>query len=137
VSKKCWVTVAFIVGLVTTGCAPAKTVTSVVHPTVKATAQSVKARKQTVTFKVTGSAANVTYGPSGSMLTGKVPMTVTEPLAVSLYYALEAQLKGSGSVTTEILVDGKIISRGTADGGYNVASAEISMNPITGVWGDD
>ena len=29
------------------------------------------------------------------------------------------------------------ISRGTASGGYNIATAEISVNPLTGKWADD
>jgi hypothetical protein len=39
-------------------------------------------------------------------------------------------------VTVKILVNGTVVSRGTASGGYNVASAEITQDPLTGRWTD-
>ena len=92
---------------------------------------------QTVTFEVAGSPAKVTYGPAGSSIAGKVPMKVTQKLGTPLFYSLEAQLQGGGSVTVKILIDGAAVSRGTASGGYNIAMAEISVNPLTGKWTSD
>jgi uncharacterized cupredoxin-like copper-binding protein len=95
---------------------------------------------QTVTYVVTGSdAAQVTYGPAGSDLSGGVPMHVTKdiPSSAPVYYAISAQLQGSGSVSCQILVDGKVISSSTANGGYNIASCEIGQDPLSGAWQDD
>jgi hypothetical protein len=94
---------------------------------------------QTITYTVTGSGgiAEVTYGPSGSSTTGTSPMKVTRPLGDPSYYALQAQLQGSGTVTVTIAVDGKVVSSGTANGGYNIAQAEISKDPLTGAWQND
>ncbi|HTJ66182.1 MAG TPA: hypothetical protein VL551_01510, partial [Actinospica sp.] len=75
--------------------------------------------RQTVTFEVSGSYAQVTYGPAGSSASGAVPMKVTEKLGSPLYYAVTAQLQGGGSVSCEIDVDGKAVSKATATGGYN------------------
>lgn len=90
----------------------------------------------TITYIVTGSSANVTYGPAGSDFTGSVPMNVSAPIGnnPAAYYALDAQLNGGGTVTVEILVGGKVISSATATGGYNIATAEIDQNPLTGQW---
>lgn len=97
------------------------------------TAQAKPAAAQTVTYEVTGSTANVTYGPAGSNSEGTVPMHVTKPLGTPIYYAITAQLQGSGSVTCKILVSGKVISQATANGGYNIAQCEISQD-FSGGW---
>jgi len=91
---------------------------------------------QTVTYVVTGSNADVTYGPAGSNSSGSVPMHVTKPLGTPAYYAISAQLQGDGSVSCEILVDGKVVSQGTANGGYNIADCEIVRDPVGGQWQD-
>jgi hypothetical protein len=91
---------------------------------------------ETVTFEVTGSYAQVTYGPAGSNASGTVPMKVTQKLGNPIYYALTAQLQGGGTVTCKIEVDGKVISQATASGGYNIAQCEISPDPINGGWED-
>ena len=86
---------------------------------------------------VTGAAgATVTYGPAGSSFTGSVPLrkTVTIPSTAPLYYSLQVQLQGGGQVTCQILVDGKVISSSTAQGGYNLAMCEIGQDPVTGKW---
>jgi hypothetical protein len=88
----------------------------------------------TVTYIVTGSPADVTYGPSGSDLQGYVPMDVNAPLGNPVYYAISAQLQGGGQVTCEILVGGKVISKSTATGSYNIATCEISQDPVYGGW---
>lgn len=102
---------------------------------------------QVITFRVNGaSSAQVSYGPAGTSVTGKSPMSVSQDLVTPdlgvtgsspLYYALTAQLQGSGTVTVAILVDGQVISQGTASGGYGIALAEISPDPVTGGWRSD
>jgi hypothetical protein len=95
-----------------------------------------KAAPQRVTYIVTGSPADVTYGPAGSDLSGTVPMRVHRPLGHPQYYSISAQLNGGGQVTCKILVDGKVISTATATGGYNIADCEISQDPFSGNWAD-
>jgi hypothetical protein len=92
----------------------------------------------TVTYIVTGSNADVTYGPAGSDAAGKVPMHVTKtiPGTAPDYYAISAQLQGSGTVKCEIEVNGKVISTGTATGSYNIASCEITPGLLPGHWDD-
>jgi len=34
------------------------------------------------------------------------------------------------------LINGKVISESDATGGYNIATAEISQDPLTGEWTD-
>jgi hypothetical protein len=91
-----------------------------------------------VTFIVSGSYANVTYGPAGSDYTGSVPMDVTNtiPSQPPIYYAIDAQLQGGGTVSCKIEVDGQTISQATAQGGYNIATCEISQDPLSGGWTD-
>jgi hypothetical protein len=92
---------------------------------------------QTLTYEVIGSsAADVTYGPAGSTLSGAIPMNVNAKLGKAIYYSLTAQLQGGGSVTVKILINGKVISESKATGGYNIAIAEISQDPLTGEWTD-
>ncbi|MFJ3715163.1 MmpS family transport accessory protein [Streptomyces sp. NPDC090057] len=96
-----------------------------------------KEKPQTVTYEVTGtSGADVQYGPAGSNAQGKVPMSVTKPLRNTQYYAITAQLQGGGHVTCRLKVNGKVISRSTASGGYNIASCEISKDVFSGKWTD-
>jgi hypothetical protein len=93
-------------------------------------------RPSTVTYVVTGSPADVTWGPAGSDHQGTVPMHVTRPLRNPIYYAITAQLQGSGQVACAILVNGKVISRAEASGSFNIASCEASKDPLTGQWSD-
>ena len=79
----------------------------------------------------------MTYGPAGSNLTGTSPMRRTARLGDPLYYVVTAQLAGSGEVHVSILINGRVISQSTATGGYNIASAEVGKDPITGQWVDD
>jgi len=102
------------------------------QPAVKAAAKAPAA--QTVTYVVSGSTADVTYGPTGTDLSGTVPMHVSKPLGTPLYYSITAQLQGGGSVSCKIEVDGKVISSSTATGGYNLAMCEISPDPLSGQW---
>jgi hypothetical protein len=90
-----------------------------------------------LTYQTWGThSAQVTYGRSGSSYTGSVPMDIHRTLSQGVqYYAISAQLQGSGSVTVEIKVHGHVMSKGTASGGYNIASAEICQS-YTGAWED-
>lgn len=97
-----------------------------------------------VTYSCTGSAGdgvNITYGPSGSDYSASsLPFTKTMSLAASAeYYDTEAQLQGGGSVsctTTVIGEDGSTTTNtAAADGGYNIASAEVCSN-FDGSWTD-
>ena len=100
--------------------------------------QGKRAIQDKVTFIVSGSYASVTYGPAGSNYTGSVPMDVTEtiPGQPPIYYAIDAQLQGGGTVSCKIEVNGQTISQGTAQGGYNIATCEISQDPLSGGWTD-
>jgi len=92
----------------------------------------------TVTYVVTGSSADVTYGPEGSDSTGTVPMrkTAAIPSSPPGYYAITAQLQGGGSVSCEILVGSTVVSHATASGGYGIADCEITQDPLSGQWQD-
>lgn len=95
------------------------------------------AAAQTVTYSVTGSSADVTYGPAGTDLSGKVPLHKTAKLANAAYYAITAQLQGGGKVTCEISVNGSVVSKATATGSYNIANCEIVQDPFNpGKWQD-
>lgn len=86
---------------------------------------------QTVTYSVTGAAdADVQYGPAGSSTQGHTPMDVTQPLDKAAFYSISTQLNGTGTVTCQIKVDGKVISQATATGSYNIASCEIVQDPL-------
>lgn len=80
---------------------------------------------QTVTYVVTGSPADVTYGPTGSQDQGSVPMSVTQSLGSPQYYAIAADLQGGGSVSCQIKIDGVTIASASASGGYDRSDCEI------------
>jgi hypothetical protein len=134
------VLIAVIAGAHSSSSSSAPPVTLPTIPTVAvsqaAAPASSAAAAQTVTYEVSGSQANVTYGPAGSNAQGSVPMDVTKQLGTPIYVAITAQLQGSGTVTCKIKVDGKVISQSTASGGYNIAQCEISQNPLSGQWED-
>jgi len=92
--------------------------------------------RQTITYVVIGSAADVTYGPTGTDRKGHVPMRVTHRLGNPQFYSITAQLSGGGRVRCKILIDGKAISTAAATGSYNIASCEISKDPLSGKWSD-
>jgi hypothetical protein len=91
---------------------------------------------QTVTFLVRGTpgAARVTFGPAGFEFTGNVPMRVIRPLRNPRYYAINAQLVGSGTVTCVIKIDGIRVSADTASGSGSIASCRIGHEPGTRIW---
>ena len=94
--------------------------------------------EQTITYIVRGTpGAQVTYGPAGSDYNGTVPMKVTAHLGNPEYYAINAQLQGSGHIKCSIEVDGVPLSTASASGGYNIADCEIGQDPITNLWEND
>ena len=81
-----------------------------------------------MTYVVTGSYADVTYGQTGSEDQGTVPMSITQPLGSPQDYSVGAQLQGGGSVSCQIKVDGVTISSASASGGYNTADCQINQD---------
>jgi hypothetical protein len=90
---------------------------------------------QKVTYVVTGSGANVTYGPAGSDYTGTAPMSVSRPLGQPQFYSINAQLTGGGKVTCKLQVDGVTIATGSASGISNVATCQMEQG-FNGSWED-
>ena len=91
----------------------------------------------TLTYRVTGTpGAAVTYGPASGTLTRLGPLHVTTTLGRALYYSITAELAGSGSVTCEILIGSRVVSRSVATGDGDLASCEISQDPLSGRWRD-
>jgi hypothetical protein len=96
---------------------------------------------QQVVFKCTGSApdgVNITYGPEGTNdSASSLPFTTTVPLnSGAQYYNVTAQLQGSGQVSCSTVVNwgGQSVTQtGSANGGYNLASAEICSD-FSGGW---
>jgi hypothetical protein len=96
----------------------------------------------TVTFKVWGTAPagdlgplDITYGSDSDtnkgafkdgMFTGSVQFK-----SGAMYYAVNAQLQGSGDIQCSVTVDGHT-KTGHASGGYNICSAQLS----SGLFGD-
>lgn len=94
----------------------------------------------TVEFVAYGTCGpQITYGPSGSDDNGYVGMDVkmAVPSSPPSFYAIQAQCQQGGSASVLIRVNGVQISSGVANGAFNIASAEISQDPITGQWEDD
>ena len=98
------------------------------------------ATADTVTFIAYGTCdPDITYGSNGSTSNGYVGMdkTVTVPSPAPLYYAINAQCQQNGSGSVIIKVDGTQISSGVANGAYNIASAQVGQDPVTGQWQDE
>jgi hypothetical protein len=89
---------------------------------------------ETVTYIVSGSSAQVTYGPAGSSLSGRSPMKVTRKLGDPAYYAISAQLNGGGHVSCKLVIDGEVVSQAQASGSYQIAMCE-AVN-FGGEWED-
>jgi hypothetical protein len=92
-----------------------------------------------VEFIVSGSAPDgidITYGPSGSNLSGPSELDGTATMTVPFnpdadYYAMNAQLQGGGDITCKIVVTGPgdqplTASSGAASGSYNICSAQAA-----------
>jgi hypothetical protein len=91
---------------------------------------------QTVTYVVGGSQATVMYGPADSNDQGTGPMSVTQQLSDSLYYTIDAEVLGRGTVSCSIRVDGVTIATASASGEGSTAECEIDQNLSTGGWED-
>lgn len=104
-------------------------------------AQSPAAVPQQVTYACTGHApagVDITYGSDGSNHSAtSLPFTHTDPLDTSVqYYVTTAQLQGGGSVSCTTTVQGSggaVSASGSADGGYNIASAQV-CSTFDGGW---
>ena len=96
------------------------------------------APKHTVTYVVTGSTADVTYGPIGSSNAGTSPMhkRVSLDSTDAIGYSLTAQLQGGGAVACKIVIDGQTVASASASGGYNIAMCETVKDPLTGEYKD-
>ena len=88
---------------------------------------------QQVTYVVAGSAAHVTYGPSGANFEGTGPLSVSQPLGQPQFYSINAQLTGGGTVTCLLKVDGVTIVSNSASGSGNIASCQMDQN-LNGSW---
>lgn len=94
-----------------------------------------------VVFSCTGSApdgVDITYGTDSSNASASsLPFRKVTPItAGAQYFDVQAQLSGSGHVTctTEVDHDGvSAVKTGTAEGGYNLATAEI-CSTFSGGW---
>jgi hypothetical protein len=100
--------------------------------------------RQVVVFVCAGNAPGVTisYGDDSSNLSApRTPFSATLPLSHgAMYYDVNAQLDGSGSVSCSVTVHWNQGGRshtarkvGTASGGYNIADPEVCSN-FTGGW---
>jgi hypothetical protein len=90
-----------------------------------------------LTYRVTGTpGAWVTYGPAGTYLTGRAPLQVTARLGSPLYYFITAELPRRGSVECEILIGSKVMAKTVATGRHNLASCQISRDPLSRKWQD-
>jgi len=96
------------------------------------------APQHVVEYVVTGSTADVTYGPIGSSYAGASPMhkRVSLDSTDAIGYSVSAQLQGGGSVECRIVIDGKTVASAGASGGYNIAICETVKDPFTGEWHD-
>lgn len=120
----------------------AKTASHAAAPAAPAAPSSAQPVAAQVTYACTGNAPDgidITYGPSGSDYSAtSLPFTKTAALDDSAgYYVTTAQLSGSGSVTCTTTVqasDGtQTVSTASAQGGYNIANAEV-CGDFTGGW---
>jgi hypothetical protein len=114
-------------------------------PSLEPTSQAPAVPAQ-VTYSCKGSApdgVDITYGPEGSdHSASRLPFTHTDPLdPTAQYYVTTAQLQGGGSVSCTTVVqtdngDGtahQVTKHASADGGYNIASAEV-CSTFDGGW---
>lgn len=120
--------------------AASSSATTVLGPTVTASPYTAS-----VTYTCTGSApdgVDITYGPEGSSYSASsLPFTKTVAMNTGAYLkaqyiSAQAQLQGSGQVTCTLKLtqNGTTATQtGTAQGGYNLASAELCES-YSGSW---
>jgi hypothetical protein len=116
--------------------------TSAAAATSAAPATTAAAVPQQVVFSCTGSApdgVDITYGAEGTNdSASSLPFTKTVPLdSNAQYYNVTAQLSGAGQVSCKTVVDwdggSPVTQSGSANGGYNIASAEVCSD-FSGGW---
>lgn len=101
-------------------------------------------RSQKVVFACTGNAPGVTISfgdDSSNHAAARSPFSATLPLDVhAMYYDIDAQLGGSGSINCSVTVywnqggrNHVVRKTGSASGGYNIADPEVCGN-FTGGW---
>lgn len=113
---------------------PVAAAPAVARPRSKA---AVSGPRPILTYRVTGTpGARVTYGPAGTYLTGRAPLQVTARLGNPLYYFITAQLPRKGSIECEILIGAKVMAKSVATGRHNLASCQISRDPLSRKWQD-
>jgi hypothetical protein len=123
------------------GAAAAAPATTKTTAAAAAASKAAAAVPQQVVFSCTGSApdgVDITYGAEGTNDSGSsLPFTVTVSLDSSAqYYNVTAQLQGDGQVSCSTVVDwdGQSVKQsGSAEGGYNIASAEVCSD-FSGGW---
>lgn len=136
-----------VVGALTGSPTPAAAPVPVVTPTSSGTAPApapatTTTAPATVTYTCTGQAPDgidITYGPEGTSLSATTlpfhATTVLNPDA--MYYTVNAQLSGSGHVTCTTTIqtgDGTVTAQtAQAEGGYNIATAEVCSS-FDGGW---
>ncbi|WP_375386910.1 hypothetical protein [uncultured Amnibacterium sp.] len=114
--------------------ATGSTITLTVKPKPK---EASKAETLHAVFKVWGTGdPDVTYSTDSDNIEGKIGrryvMKVSDD---ALYYAVTAQLQGSGDIRCSVTING-VTKKGHASGGYNICSAQLSSSPFsTGGWG--
>jgi hypothetical protein len=118
--------------------AAAASSSSAVSPSARPRSRAARSGPRPIlTYRVTGTpGARVTYGPAGTYLTGRAPLQVTVRLGNPLYYFITAELPGKGSVECEILIGPKVMARFVATGRHNLASCQISRDPLSRKWQD-
>lgn len=91
------------------------------------------------TFSVSGNdggtGIDITYGSQNANLQGgsTLPWSTTMPIqSTAQYYDVQAQLKGAGSISCLVRVEG-VTKRAHASGGYDVCRAEV-VNELGGRW---
>jgi hypothetical protein len=88
-------------------------------------------------FKVWGTGyPDVTYSTDSDNVDGKIGETYKMKVSDdALYYAVTAQLQGSGDIHCSVTING-VTKKGHAQGSYNICSAQLSSSPFsTGGWG--
>lgn len=92
--------------------------------------------KPKVRFLVEGDApqgVDITYGSDSDNRQGNgMPFAATLPAhSDAMYYAVTAQLNGSGDITCTVQI-GDHVKTGHASGSYNICSAQLNAGPFGG-----
>jgi hypothetical protein len=99
-----------------------------------------------ITYIVTGSPAEIAYGPAGNAYVASTPLDTQEFIrkpggrpaegtpgpAYPAYYYISAQLSAGGSITCAILVGQRVVDQESAHGGHAIAKCEVGH--LDGRW---